>query len=101
LQGVFPSHDIINATKIIYPQYWETIDAEATFVGHLVLLKAIFFHPKSKSPNATLVVGLLDGALVDQQVFFLTITMKNNSHLVLYIRHLIATLQLRCGHNWL
>jgi hypothetical protein len=97
----FPIRDLINATKIIYPQYWETTDVEVTFVGHLAIFKTKFCHLKSKSPNATLVVGLLDGAILDPHAFFFTITMKNNSHLVFYIHHLIATLQLRCGHNWL
>jgi hypothetical protein len=46
------------------------LDANATFVGHLVIFKAKFCHPKSKGPNCTLVVGLLDDALFDQQVFF-------------------------------
>jgi hypothetical protein len=46
------------------------VDAEVTFVGHLAILKTKFCHAKSKSPNATLVVGLLDGALLDQQAFF-------------------------------
>jgi hypothetical protein len=70
----------MNAIGIIYPEYWEAANAKVTFVGHLEVLKAKFCHPESKSPNATLVVGLLDGALLDQQASFLTITMKNNSH---------------------
>jgi hypothetical protein len=70
----FPTHDVMNATKIIFPQYWEAIDAKVTFVGHLAILKAKFCHPKSKSPNVILVVGLLDGALLDQQASFFTIT---------------------------
>ncbi len=53
---------------------------EVIFVGHWVVLKTKFCHSKSKSPNATLVAGLLDGALLDQQAFFFTITMKNNNH---------------------
>jgi len=101
LARCFLTHDLMNATKIIYPQYWEAIDAKVTFVRHLAILKAKFCHPKSKSPNVILVVGLLDGALLDQQASFFTITMKNNSHPVPYIHQLIATLQLRCGHNWL
>jgi hypothetical protein len=32
----------MNATKIIYHQYWETVDVEVTFVGHLAILKAKF-----------------------------------------------------------
>ncbi len=81
----FPTHDLMNATKIIYPQYWEPTNVEVTFVGHLAVLKTKFCHPKSKSLNATLVVGLLDGALLDQQASFFIITMKNNSHGALHL----------------
>jgi hypothetical protein len=67
----------------------------------LAILKTKIWHPKSKSPNVTLVVGLLDGALLDQQHSFFTITMENNKHPMPYICHLIVTLQLKSGHNWL
>lgn len=63
----FPTHDLMNATKIIYPQYWEVVDVKVIFVGHLAILKAKFCHPKPKNPNVTLVVGLLDGALLDHE----------------------------------
>jgi hypothetical protein len=48
-------------------------------------LKTKFCHTKSKIPNAILVVGLLDGALLDQQAYHFTITMKNNSHGALHL----------------
>jgi hypothetical protein len=101
LARCFLTHDLMNATKIIYPQYWEAIDAKVTFVKHFGNFENKILSPKIKSPNVILVVGLLDGALLDQQASFFTITMKNNSHPVPYIHQLIATLQLRCGHNWL
>jgi hypothetical protein len=75
----------MNATRIIYPQYWDAIDAEVTFARHLIILKTKFCHAKSKSPNATLVVGLLDGALLDQQAYYFTTTMKNNNHGALHL----------------
>jgi hypothetical protein len=62
-----------------------TLDAKATFVRHLVILKAKFCHPKSKGPNCTLVVSLLDGALFDQQVFFDIIIVKSNNHGALHL----------------
>jgi hypothetical protein len=36
----FPSHELMNATMIIYPQYWLNFDANSTFPAHLTLLKA-------------------------------------------------------------
>jgi hypothetical protein len=38
----------MNVVGIVYPQYWEAFDAEATFVRHLTILKVKFYHPKSK-----------------------------------------------------
>ncbi len=42
----FLAHDLMNVTRIIYPQYWEVANAKVTFVGHLAILKAKFCHPK-------------------------------------------------------
>jgi hypothetical protein len=47
-------------------------------------LIAKFCHLKSKGLDGTLVVGLLDGALLHQQSSFFSITMKNNNHGVLH-----------------
>ncbi len=44
----FSAHELINATMIIYPQYWEGPEVENTSVGHLSILKAKFFHFKPK-----------------------------------------------------
>jgi hypothetical protein len=41
----------MNAVEIIYLQYWETSDVEANFARHLTILKAKFYHPKSKGPS--------------------------------------------------
>jgi len=38
----------MNVVGIIYPQYWETSNVEATFAKHLTILKVKFYHPKSK-----------------------------------------------------
>jgi hypothetical protein len=48
----------MNAMGIIYPHYWEAFDIKITFLGHLLVLKAKFCHPKPKGVNGTLVVGL-------------------------------------------
>jgi hypothetical protein len=51
LARCFPAHDFMNVVGIIYPQYWEASNAEATFAKHLTILKVKFYHPKSKGPN--------------------------------------------------
>jgi hypothetical protein len=42
----FLAHDLMNATRIIYPQYWEVVNAKVIFARHLVVLKTKFCHPK-------------------------------------------------------
>jgi hypothetical protein len=44
----FPTQELMNVTRIIYPQYWMAPDIEATFPIHLMLLKTHFHHPKTK-----------------------------------------------------
>jgi hypothetical protein len=39
----------MNATRIIYTQYWETTNAEVTFARHLEVLKQIFVTPNQKA----------------------------------------------------
>jgi hypothetical protein len=51
LARCFLAHDFMNAVGIIYLQYWETYDVEATFARHLTILKVKFYHPKSKGPS--------------------------------------------------
>jgi hypothetical protein len=43
---------------IIYPQYWETLNAKATFVGYLEILKAKFCHPKLRCGHTWLQISL-------------------------------------------
>jgi hypothetical protein len=70
----------MNAMGIIYPHYWETLDAKTTFLNHLVILKTKFYHPKPKGVNGTSVVSLLDPTLLDKQMSFFYLTMKRNIH---------------------
>ncbi len=50
------------------------------FLGHLAILKVEFHHSKAISACDSLVVGLLDPTLLNQQVFFFAMTMKSNSN---------------------
>jgi hypothetical protein len=38
----FPQHDILDASGIIYPQYWMQEGADASFQQHLSVLKAFY-----------------------------------------------------------
>jgi hypothetical protein len=70
----------MNAIGIIYPHYCEALDVDITFLGHLVVLKAKFCHPKPKGANGTLVASLLNPTFLDQQMSFSCLTMKSNNH---------------------
>jgi S-adenosylmethionine/arginine decarboxylase-like enzyme len=75
----------MNAMGIIYPHCWETLYAKTTFPSHLTVLKTKSYHPKPKGASGTLIVSLLDPTLLDQQMSFFYLTMKNNSHGALHL----------------
>jgi hypothetical protein len=60
---------------------------QVTFLGHLTTLKAKIFHPKSISISGSLVFGLLNSTLLDQQTSFFAITMKSSFHGALHPLH--------------
>ncbi len=51
LARCFLAHDFMNVVGIIYSQYWEAFNGEATFVRHLTILKVKFYRCKSKGPS--------------------------------------------------
>jgi hypothetical protein len=85
LERRFPAHELMNAMGIIYPHYWEVFDVETTFPSLLAILKAKFCHPKPIGASGTLVASLLDPTFLNQQMSFLCLTMKNNSHGTLHL----------------
>jgi hypothetical protein len=80
LERRFLVDDLMNEIGIIYFQYWEALDAKMTFLSHLAILKVEFHHSKAISTCDSLVVGLLDPTLLNQQAFLFAMTMKSNSH---------------------
>jgi hypothetical protein len=38
----FPTQDLLNATRIIYPQYWLVLEVETTFLGHMAIIQTHF-----------------------------------------------------------
>ncbi len=68
LERCFLTHDLMNATRIIYPHYLEALDVEVTFLGHLTILKTKSWNAKAifaSGANGTLLVSLLDLALLN------------------------------------
>ncbi len=101
LERHFHAHDLMNATRIIYPcWYWEAHYMEMTFLGYLTILKAKFCHPRAIFVSGTLVVGLLNPTLFDKKTYLFLITMKRNSHVTLHSL-LDCNLQQNCKVLWL
>jgi hypothetical protein len=46
LEWRFLNHELMNAFKIIYSQYWLQLDCESTFVDHLALIKWHYYISK-------------------------------------------------------
>lgn len=42
LKREFLVQEFLNATKVVYPQYWLAPEVEITFISHLVILHAHF-----------------------------------------------------------
>jgi len=50
----FLAQELLNATGVIYPQYWLVFEVETLFLGYLVIIQAHFGHPKD---GGTAMVG--------------------------------------------
>jgi hypothetical protein len=67
----FPVQELLNATGIIYPQYWLGLEAETTFMGHMAIIQAHFGYRKALGKHGRFVEPLLDPILVK-------LTLQNN-----------------------
>jgi len=43
---VISNKELLNATWVIYLQYWLALEVETTFLGHLPIIHAHFGHPQ-------------------------------------------------------
>jgi hypothetical protein len=67
----------MNATNIIYPQYWLNLHAKDMFWGHLALLKAQFKKKRfiGLEIDRVKILALLDEKKLDLTIFLFKITL--------------------------
>jgi hypothetical protein len=82
----FPSHELLDAFGIIYPQYWRQEGAEESFSQHLLVLKDFYSRAKVVNEGRPLVDGgkpytapkMLSASILDNQQGFFKLTIKAN-----------------------
>jgi hypothetical protein len=42
----FPTHDVMDALGVVYPQYWLKSTCESRFPTHMDVLKKFYYQPK-------------------------------------------------------
>jgi hypothetical protein len=71
----FPNHEFMNATRIIYPQYWLNSEVENMFPTHLALLKAQYYFEKEADVEGFKVLALFNEQKLDIGTSFFKVTM--------------------------
>ena len=82
VRGRFPSHNIMDALGLVYPQYWLNEDSQALFQGHLDLVKKHYGEPKwvRKGTFEELCIQpTLDAVKVEEQQHLFCVTMVHNA----------------------
>jgi hypothetical protein len=77
----------MNATGIVYPQYWVQPEVALMFPAHLQILKLHYCCRSSIEPNAKSHASLLDHVLLEQQSNFFMTTMQSNSEVAMKPPH--------------
>ncbi|MCO5598189.1 hypothetical protein L7F22_052281 [Adiantum nelumboides] len=70
----FPSHDLIEAFSIIYPQFWYSLTCEVDFLRHLKTLQASYC--TQRDVDGCFYGPILDAEKLDSQSSFFIATMK-------------------------
>jgi hypothetical protein len=81
LDARFPTHNVMNAFGIFYPQYWCQLNAEEAFDNHLRTLMDTYGHGKilGEGDKKLLIPPMIDReTLISQRALFKT-CMKSNS----------------------
>ncbi len=60
LDKTFLTHELMNATSIVYPQYWVQPEVALMFLTHLQIFKSHCCYRKLIEPNVKSHVGVLD-----------------------------------------
>jgi hypothetical protein len=87
LEKQFLAQELLNATRVIYPQYWFTPKVETIFLGHMALLQAHYEHLKSLGTYWMFVGPLLNLQILDQQSSFFKLTMQNHYQVAMQPSH--------------
>ncbi len=74
----FSIQDLMNATGIIYPQYYLQLEVASMFFGHLQILKAHYSHAKMMQPNGVCQMVLGKCYFIQASIFIFVTTMQLN-----------------------
>ena len=78
----FPSHNIMDALGLVYPQYWLNGDPQALFRGHLDLVKKQYGESKwiwKGTPEELCILPILDAGKLEEQQHLFRVTMVHNA----------------------
>jgi len=89
----------MNVTRITHSYYWLQIDVEQTFLRHLALLKAQYYHPWVDGDDGVMCLALLDGWKLDQHPFLFIVTMKSNCNSTMLPPFSVIQ-HFSCGRGW-
>jgi len=81
LQSRFPSHGVMDALGVVYPQYWLQSEAEECFPKHLAALMEYYCEPKliEVEKMKTLVPPILDRYKLQTEQGLFKLAMSTNS----------------------
>jgi len=79
----FPAHELMNATGIVYPQYWVQLEVALMFPMHLQIFKSHYCCWRLIELDAKSNVGLLGHVLFEQQFSFFMTTMQSNNEVAM------------------
>ncbi len=81
LETRLPTHGLMDALRIVYPQYWLQVDYETSFPKHLVVIKIVFCSSKTLLLDGveTFVLKVLNANDLDSQQGMYKLTMKSTA----------------------
>ncbi len=81
LETRFPTHGVMDAFGIVYPQYWLQVDCETSFPKHLAVIKILFALAKHNLLDRveTFVHEVYNASDLDSQQGMFKLTMKSNA----------------------
>jgi hypothetical protein len=81
MKSRFPSHSILDALGVVYPQYWLQGDCEVSFMKHLNVLKDFYREPKwiGEGVEKRLIPPVLDRYRLESEQPLFKVAMMANS----------------------